>query len=93
MFPKPINVQSLDNYHLALSYDDGTKGTVDLSNLAHKGVFEQWEQNNLFSKVYIDSETQTIAWNEDLDVCPDSLYLKLIGISFEDYKKRVYATD
>ena len=93
MFPKPINVQSLDNYHLALSYDDGTTGTVDLSNLAHKGIFEQWEQNNLFNKVYIDSETQTIAWNEDLDVCPDSLYLKLIGISFEDYKKRVYATD
>ena len=93
MFPKPINVQSLDNYHLALSYDDGTTGMVDLSNLAHKGIFEQWKQNNLFNKVYIDSETQTIAWNEDLDICPDSLYLKLIGISFEDYKKRVYATD
>ena len=93
MFPKPINVQSLDNYHLALSYDDEITGTVDLSNLAQKGIFEQWEQNNLFSKVYIDSETQTIAWNEDLDVCPYSLYLKLIGISFEDYKKRVYATD
>ena len=68
MFPKPINVQSLDNYHLALSYDDGTTGTVDLSNLAHKGVFEQWEQNNLFNKVYIDSETQTIAWNKILKI-------------------------
>jgi hypothetical protein len=93
MFPKPITVQSLDNYHLALSYDDGTIGTVDLSNLAHKGVFEQWEQNNLFNKVYIDTETQTIAWNEDLDVCPDSLYLKLKGISFEDYKSLIHATD
>lgn len=93
MFPKPITVQSLDNYQIALSYDDGTRGTVDLSNLAHKGIFEQWERDNLFNKVYIDSETQTIAWNEDLDVCPDSLYLKLIGMSFEDYKKRVYATD
>ena len=93
MFPKPINVQSLDNYHLALSHDDEITGTVDLSNLTQKGIFEQWEQNNLFSKVYIDSETQTIAWNEDLDVCPYSLYLKLIGIPFGDYKKRVYAKD
>jgi hypothetical protein len=93
MFPKPITVESLDKYHIALKYDDGTAGTVDLSNLAHQGVFEEWEKNNLFSKVYIDSETQTIAWNDELDICPDALYLRLIGMSFEDYKSLIHATD
>jgi hypothetical protein len=94
MFPKLIDVQGLDNYRLALKYEDGTEGVADVSNLAHKGIFEEWERDNLFKKVYLDNESNAVAWNEDLDICPDSLYLKLLGITFQDWKqKEQYATN
>ena len=95
MFPKLLSVQSLGKYKLFLKYEDEVKGVLDLSNLAHQGVFDEWEQNNLFDKVHIDSETGAIAWNEDIDICPDSSYLKILGLSFSDWKKRqlTYATD
>ena len=88
MFPKLIDVQGLDNYRLALKYEDGIEGVADVSNLAHKGIFEKWDQDNLFKKVYLDKESNAVAWNDDLDICPDALYLKLLGITFQDWKKK-----
>jgi Protein of unknown function (DUF2442) len=93
MFPKIIEVNSLPNFHLSLKYEDGTKGIVDISHLANKGVFKQWDQNNLFSLVYIDKDSNAIAWNDELDICPDALYLKLKKMSFENWKAKEYATN
>ncbi|MEA5458151.1 DUF2442 domain-containing protein [Arcicella sp. LKC2W] len=94
MFPRLIDVKGLSNYRLALKYDDGTQGIADVSHLAHKGIFQQWDKEGVFNNVYIDKESNAVAWNEDLDLCPDSLYLKLVGLSFEDWKKKEhYATN
>lgn len=94
MFPRLIDVKGLTNYRLALKYDDGTQGIADVSHLAHKGIFQQWDEDGLFNNAYIDKESNAVAWNEDLDLCPDSLYLKLVGLSFEDWKKKEhYATN
>lgn len=88
MFPKLLSVQSLGKYKLFLEYEDEVKGVLDLSSLANQGIFDEWKQNNLFDKFHIDSETGAIAWNEDIDICPDSSYLKILGLSFSDWKKR-----
>jgi len=94
MFPRLIDVKGLANYRLALKYDDGTQGIADVSHLAHKGIFQQWDTDGLFNNAYIDKESNAVTWNEDLDLCPDSLYLKLVGLSFEDWKKKEhYATN
>ena len=74
MFLKLIDVQGLDNYCLALKYEDGTQGIADVSNLANKGIFEEWDRNNLFKRVYLDKESNAVTWNENLDICPGSLY-------------------
>lgn len=50
MFPKLIDVQGLDNYHLALKYEDGKQSIADVSNLAHKGIFEEWDKITDFKK-------------------------------------------
>ena len=95
MFPKPISVKSQGKYKIWLKYSDQTQGIIDLSDLANQGIFEAWEANNLFEKVYIDKISNAIAWNEDIDICPDSLYLKLQGLNFETWKenKKSYATN
>lgn len=87
MIAKPIAVKAIDNYSIFVSFADGTQGTVDLNHLAHKGVFRNWDKNNLFAHVYID-EYGAIAWNEDIDICPDNVYLQLKGLTFEQWKQQ-----
>jgi hypothetical protein len=87
MIPKPIKVLSLKRYKLELLYSDGTTGVVDLSHLANKGVFCIWEKADTFDKVYIDDETNAIAWNDEVDICPDSLFLKLKNMTFDEWKE------
>ena len=79
MIAKPTKVKALDNYSIFVNFADGTQGAVDLQHLAHKGVFCEWDKNNLFARVHIDSGG-AIAWNENIDICPDNVYLQLKGI-------------
>lgn len=38
----------------------------------------KWSDYNAFQKVYIGTGGE-IAWNEDVDICPDSIYMRIIG--------------
>ena len=87
MISKPISVKALDGYTIYVCFEDGVQGVVDLSHLAHKGVFKAWDSDDLFRRVHID-ELGAIAWNEDLDICPDSVYLGLKGITFEEWRRQ-----
>ncbi len=95
MIAKAIKVEALDNYSIYVWFDDGVQGAVDLNHLAHKGVFLEWDKNNLFKQVYID-EFGAISWDENIDICPDSVYLQLKGISFKQCQhqnKKQYASN
>ena len=85
MIAKPIDVKALGNYSIYVEFSDGVQGTVDLKHLAQKGIFLDWDKNNLFEQVHID-DYGAIAWSENIDICPDSVYLKLKGINFEQWK-------
>ncbi len=91
MFPKLLEIKALPNYTLWLKYDDGTEGAVDLTELTKIGVFKAIKNPIFFQKVYIDKETDAIAWNEDIDLCPDSMLLKIKGLTAEQYKLTLYA--
>lgn len=97
MFPKLLSVKAIQKYSLHLRYDDGAEGTVDLSHLAGRGVFRQWDDKDLFSQVSIDKETNALIWNEILDLDPDNLYLQIRGLNFEQFigqkRQRAYAPD
>jgi hypothetical protein len=80
---KPIGVKPLDNYRLWVKYSDGVEGVVDLSDLAGDGVFALWNDYREFQKVHIGPHGE-LAWNEDVDLCGDSIYLKITGKKPED---------
>lgn len=80
---KPIQVKALPNYKLWLKYADGVEGEVDLSHLAGKGVFVLWNDYRAFEKVYI-GEGRQIAWTDEIDLCPDTIYMKLTNQTPED---------
>ena len=77
---KIVEVEPLEGYRVRLMFSDGVEGTVDLSDLAGKGVFRSWKDITFFNSVFIDSETHTIAWEGGIDLCPDNLYAKLTGV-------------
>lgn len=86
MFPHLLSVQPTTKYKLQLRYDDGTEGVTDVAHLAGRGVFRQWDEGDLFFQVKIDPETNALVWNEMLDLDPDSLYLQIKGLTFEQFK-------
>ena len=73
---KIIKVKVLQNYKVKLEYDDGRQGIADLSYLAGKGVFSLWNNYDAFQNVKIGSSGELI-WSDQVDLCPDSLYLKI----------------
>ena len=76
-------VEVLECYRLALTFADGTRGTVDLSGLAGKGVFSLWNDYEAFRGVQIGPAGE-LAWGDEIDLCPDSLYLEVTGQSPEE---------
>jgi hypothetical protein len=71
-----VEVQALPEYRLRLKFTDGISGEVDVSYLAGKGVFTKWDQPGEFEKVSIGSSGELV-WGEDVDLCPDALYMKI----------------
>jgi len=72
------HVKALENYRLDLTFSDGTRGTVDLSDLAGSGVFSIWSDYHEFRRVKI-GDTGELIWRDQIDLCPDSLYLRVTG--------------
>ena len=61
----------------------GEAGVVDLSGLVGKGVFAIWYDRRIFEQVRIGSFGELV-WGDQIDLCPDALYLKATGKKLED---------
>ena len=80
---KVSKVKVLSGYRLDLEFDDGVSGIVDLSEAVGKGVFALWHDPLVFGQVRIGSSGELV-WGEQVDLCPDALYLKVTGKKPED---------
>ena len=80
---KIINVSVLQDYQLKLEFTDGKRGIVDLSHLVGKGVFSLWDDYSKFEMVTIGSSGE-IMWGDQIDICPDSLYLQITNQKPDD---------
>ena len=78
-----VDLKVLDHYRIDLTFDDGTRGTVDLSDLVGKGVFSAWSDYQNFRDVSIGSGGELV-WASGQDLCADALYLKSAGKRPED---------
>ena len=80
---KPIAVEPREGFRIWIRYEDGAEGELDLSHLEGKGVFKAWDDREFFESVYI-APYRSITWGDDIDLCPDSLYLRLTGKPVEE---------
>lgn len=81
--PVIAQVKPLKNYRVWLHFSDGVEGIADLSELVGKGVFAMWDANEAFQKVQL-GEAGGIQWGDQIDLCPDALYLKITGKAPEE---------
>jgi hypothetical protein len=72
---KVTRVSVLTDYRVELLFEDGKGGVVDLSHLVGNGVFAVWTNYEAFQRVRI-GEAGELVWNNQIDLCPDSLYLQ-----------------
>jgi len=86
--PRPSDVQPLAGHRLLLRYDDGVEGEVDLSRFVGKGVFSKWVDPDAFQTVHIGEDGQ-IAWDDEIEMCADSLYLEITGKKPEELLSRL----
>jgi hypothetical protein len=80
---KVTKVSVINKYCLELTFNDGVCGVVDLSDLVGKGVFDLWRDPQIFKQVQIGPFGELV-WLDKIDLCPDSLYLKVTGKKPED---------
>jgi len=76
MLIRPIEVKPLKNYRIWIKFSDGKAGEIDLADYVGKGIFKLWKDLKFFKTVRIGSSGE-IVWNDKIDLCPDTLYLKL----------------
>ena len=81
--PHLTRVEPREGYRIWLRYDDGASGEVDLSHLAGQGVFAAWKDRAFFESVRV-TDYGAVAWGEEIDLCPDKLYMDLTGKKVED---------
>jgi len=80
---RPVQVTPLRDYKLRLRYDDGVEGEVDLSHLVSNGVFGVWKDLAAFTDVSIGANGE-IRWSDEIELCPDALYLQITGKTPEE---------
>lgn len=85
-FPKLISVSALDKYKIRIKFSDGTEGTIDLSDVAGKGVFKAWDADDTFSKIFINEESGAITWPGNIDIDTLNCYLQIKEINYEQFR-------
>jgi hypothetical protein len=80
---KIVAAKALPAFRLELHFDNGESGVVDLLSFAGKGVFVAWEKPGLFEQVAVTADG-AVEWPGEIDLCPDSLYLRMTGKKPED---------
>lgn len=75
---KVISVKPLDNYRILLTFSNNEKRIKDMSPYLNNGVFKKLKDKNFFNSVHISFDT--ISWDEEIDLCPETLYETSIPI-------------
>ena len=88
---RPVSVHALPSYRIHVAFSDGAEGTVDLSDLLGQGVFEAWKDRAFFERVHVGPGRQ-IQWSEEIELCPDAIYMRLTGKTPEELFLRLEDT-
>lgn len=79
---RATDIEPRDGFRIWLRCADGEPGELDLSHRAGRRVFKAWESRTLFESVHLSS-MGAVAWSDEIERCPDALYMQLTGKTVE----------
>lgn len=72
-----------EEYKICLRFEDGAEGVNDFPSLIGRRVFRALRDSKKLAEERI-TDSGAIAWNENLEICSDSLYMEITGMNLED---------
>jgi len=73
-------------YKIEVTFNDGKKGVVDFSKyLKRGGVFERFKDMDFFRSFAINEELGVLAWRNEIDIAPETLYAAATGTPLPDW--------
>ena len=68
------------SYRIKITFDDGEWGIVDFAPyLKRGGVFKRFRDLTFFREFCVDEELGTLAWGDEIDIAPETLYVEATG--------------
>jgi len=72
--PVVKSVSYVSGYKLLLSFEDGSRRLVDLEHELDGEIFEPLKDVDYFKTVRVNTDLDTIVWDNGADMSPDFLY-------------------
>jgi len=76
MLVNVVNAKYLDRYRIAVTFNNGRAGVVDLKDVLNGPVFEKLKDVDEFRRFKVDSELDTIVWANGADIAPEYVFYK-----------------
>jgi hypothetical protein len=74
MTPDVVAVKDLANYELLVTFAGGEKRRFSMCPYLHYSGYQLLRQPGKFQLAHVSNGT--VAWSEDVDISPDTLYIK-----------------
>jgi hypothetical protein len=71
MFLHITNARYLDDYKVAVSFNDGREGVADLYDALNGPIFEPLRDKSKFAAFKNNEELETIVWSNGADLAPE----------------------
>ena len=86
MIKDVISADYKGGYKIEVTFEDGAKGIVDFSKYLSKGgVFEKFKDLEFFKNFKINVELGVLAWGDEIDIAPETLYAEATNSPFPDW--------
>ena len=72
MNPRPMKVETLDNYCLKITFKNNEVRFFDMNPYLNTGIFIELKDPSIFNTAKV--ENNTITWINGQDLCPDTFY-------------------
>ena len=77
MMPRVVDARYAGGYRVWLRFSDGLSGEIDLADQLWGALFESLKAVDVFAKLRVDPDTDTITWPNGADLSPSWLYTAL----------------
>lgn len=76
MFLHITEVRYLHDYVVEVAFNDGRRGTANLSDALRGPVFSPLKDQARFAALRVDPESETITWPNGADLAPEYVYFQ-----------------